>query len=285
MNTLKKILTTFIISTLCVAFTSNATPIVTDWAFIVDSAFTGFNPDDPDVTASNNNTFWSSPTTLTWGTSTGDGPSSLDVSSGNEGNGSTSGFLVTDGLSELTSTLTHNNNPITGATLTNAVLSSSIFLNPIAPLNPYSVVSGGRPPALSFNINFKETVNSGNCADVTSPADNKCNDIFVINLLEAAQNGIGVSFDPLTNTLTQMFGIAEHTYRAEIAVEGLDTLADPVCAAAGAASGCVGITTIEKQANPFDVRLRISLVPEPSSVLLMSLALFGIFASMRNKHI
>ena len=281
MNTLKKILLTLTFSTLGVAFTSSATPIVTDWDFVVDTAFTAHTPGNPDVVGSNNNGEWAAPTTLTWGTDIGNGQSSLDVSSGNNGFGSTMGSLMTNGASAITATLEHDNNVIRGSSLDTAILSTQIFLDPIAPANPYALIPGFIPPALSFNVNFSETPNAGTCADATSPV--KCNDIFVINLLGAAINGI--TYNPITNTLSQVFSIFEHSYRAEIKVDGLGTLADPVCTAAGAQLGCVGITTVENQLNSFDVSLRIALVPEPSSILLLSLALFGIFASMRNKHI
>ena len=274
---------------MCVAFTVSATPIVTDWDFIVDTAFTSseLTGGGGSAVGSDYNAYWTAeeggdtPTTLTWGhVSDTDEQSSISVADG--GTGHTEGTLMTNGIAMHTATLEHNNNAISTSfdTLMDATLSTHLFLNPLLPAVPYAGVPIFGTPALHFDIQFTETFNGGTCAVDTSPTP--CNDIFVIDLIGGAG---GTTFDPSTNTFNQIFPLFEYHYNAQIIVEGLDTLSDPVCAAAGAASGCIGITTAENVLNSFEVKLRISLVPEPSVILLMALALIGIFASMRNKHI
>jgi len=276
MNTLKKIVTALTFSTLCIAFTSSATPIITEWDWEVDTAFTDF-AHAVDVTGTVPNDYWDDdPTLLSWGIPVGSDQSSLDVSSGSSGN--TSGD-ITGSETVQTATLTHNNFVINAPEgditriLTAAELSTNLML---------TYDDGGDVtfslPSLVFDILFKETPNSGTCA-VESII--KCSDIFLISLSPDSGEAI---IDGAGNFL-QYFDIEEHTYQAKISVSGLGLLVDPVCSAAGATSPCIGLTTVERQSNEFDVFLKITLVPEPASILLMSLALFGIFASARNKHI
>ena len=286
MITLKKILTNLAFSTLCVAFTSSATPIVTDWGYIVDSAFTYSELESGSAAAgSNNNAYWTAeegsdtPTTLTWGVDAGNGLSSISVDDGSLGNNF--GSLMTNGAAVHTATLEHDNNAIsnTSDSLIEAILSTNLILNPTDPAGTYGVVLPFSPPALNFDIFFTETDNSGTCVVLGGP---KCSDIFVIDLMGGAG---GAVFDSVTNTFNQVFPLFEHHYNAQITVSGLAMLSDPICLAAGAPIGCIGITTQENMLNSFEVTLKISLVPEPSVILLMALALIGIFASTRNKHI
>ena len=280
MTALKKIITALAFSSLCVTYTSHATPIVEDWNFIVDTAFTEFNH-ATEVAGTNTNTYFSAPTTLSWGIPLGSNQSSLDVSSGSNGN--VIGTVETDGASVQTASLIHNNfvidfpltngDPDPTKALTDATLKTKLQLDPLgANSDPFLI----NPPELVFDITFKETPNDGPCADVTSPIP--CNDIFVIDLL-----GSGGVFDPISSSFNQMFTLGDHNYNVRLAVVGLGILANPVCAAAGADDGCIGLTTIENRINSFAVNMSISLVPEPSVILLMSLALLGIAVSTRNK--
>ncbi|TPH15170.1 THxN family PEP-CTERM protein [Litorilituus lipolyticus] len=277
MNTLKKILVTFTFSLLSIAFTSNATPI-TAWDFIVDSAFTGptvYTAGTGTPTESNTNIFFGAPTTLAWGDQVTQ--SSLDISSGNNGN--VTGFNLANGDSAQTALLVHNNIAIPGASsvLESTVLSTVLQITPTGfpfPITP--------PPAIAFDIFFKETPNvAGICGGVACS-----NDIFVITM------PAGVIFDQGEGTLNQQFGIGQYTYNTELRListtngSGLSVLNNTICdRVPGATNGCIGLTTVEGESNEFQVMMRITQVPEPSGILLMSLALFGIFASMRNKHI
>lgn len=268
MKALKKLITVLTLSTLGFAFTSNAA-LITNWDFNVDTAFTAFGPGAVD--GSNENAYWQTQpgeadTLLTWGTSTGDGRSSLEVA-GSNGLGNSSGMVATDGLAVGTSTLIHTNFPITGDTLQDATLRSRLTLTPNAPVGP------ARPPLnLAFDIKFLETLNQEPCV-VNSIIP--CRDIFVVSP--------GGPFN-------QMFIVDDFSYNLELLVSGLGALSDEACSAALAPSGCQGFTTIEGQTNRFDVSMKITSqpvvtsVPEPSSILLLSLAMFGIVASSRSKH-
>jgi hypothetical protein len=279
MNTFNKIITALTISTLCVTFSSHAIPIVNNWDFVVDTAFTDFNH-ATDVTGSNNNAFFSNaPTTLSWGIPLGTNKSSLDVSSGS--NGTVTGSVLTDGAAETTASLIHNNfvidfpgnNPTRA--LTDAKLSTILRLAPSG--NPVQAIA----PPLVFDITFKETSNSGQCSDVSSI--NGCNDIFVIDLESS-----GATFDPNSSSFNQEFSFMGYSYIVSLGVLGLGALDDPVCLDAGVGTGCIGLTTIEDAVNQFDVAMSITSngpeirrVPEPSAILLMSLALLCILVSNR----
>ncbi|RHW77875.1 THxN family PEP-CTERM protein [Colwellia sp. RSH04] len=277
MNTLKKILVTFTFSMLSIAFSSNATPI-TAWDFIVDSAFTGptiYTAGTGTPTESNTNTFFNAPTTLSWGDQ--EDQSSLDISSGSNGN--VWGNNLANGTAAQTALLVHNNITIPGGSsvLQSTVLSTVLQVTPAG--LPFPLVP---PPAIAFDIFFKETPNVGGlCGGVAC-----ANDIFVITMPP------GVIFNQGEGTLNQQFGIGQYTYNTELKLvsttngSGLAVLNDAICnRVPGASNGCVGLTTLEKESNEFKVMMKITQVPEPSVILLMSLALFGIFASMRNKHI
>lgn len=263
MKALKKLITVLTLSTLGFAFTSNAA-LITDWDYNVDTAFTGFSPGAPDVTPENNNVVWGAPTKLSWGTSTGQGQSFLEVA-GSNGNGNSSGIVDTNGAAAGTSTLTHQNFPITGSTLMNAVLESRLTLTPNTP-------PGGPLPDLDlmFQINFLETNNDGSC-EVPSPVP--CNDIFVI--------------DP-GGPFNQMFILDDYSYNVELLVSGLGPLSDEACSAVFLVptTGCRGFTTVEGLVNTFDVSMRItaSPIPEPSTILLLGLAMFGVVANTRSKR-
>lgn len=275
MKALKKLITVLTLSTLGFAFTATAAPINL-WDWQVDTAFTGYTPALPDltVTASNNNAYWAgqgpiAATKLAWGSPFAPGvtQSSLERTGHNNGFGSNVGTGLALGALAQTSTLVHNNFIITGNTLTGATLSTRLLLDP----NPTDGIYDVAPTALAFNIDFLETSNDDSC-EVVSPVP--CNDIFVIS--------------PVAN-LNQQFMLDGYNYNIEILVDGLGLLTDAACAAAGAASGCSGFTTEEGQENTFDVNMRITslgitTVPEPSTILLLSLAMFGIVASSRSKH-
>lgn len=276
MKALKKLITVLTLSTLGFAFNTTAAPINL-WDWQVDTAFTGYTPALPDltVTASDDNAYWASQgpiaaTKLAWGTPFAPGvtQSSLERTGHNNGFGSNVGTSLALGALAQTTTLVHNNFVITGDTLLGATLSTRLLLDP----NPTDGMYDVSPTALNFNIDFLETSNSAPCAVVISPQP--CNDIFVIS--------------PIAN-LNQGFMLDGYDYNIEILVDGLGVLSDAACMAAGAASGCSGFTTEEGEVNDFDVNIRITslgitTIPEPSTILLLSLAMFGIVASSRSKH-
>jgi hypothetical protein len=287
MKTIKKIIVTLTLSTLGFTSLSNAAPIeVWDWA--VDSAFTEFSPGTPDVNGDlgSMNTYWNNPSIISWGTSanTLNKISSLDVSSNS--NGHVEGTGLANDASTVTSTLVHNNFTISGPTLTSAVLSTKLFLAPAG----FGSLDDSLPPLL-FSILFKETQNTNNCVYNGIAEMPECrDDIFVVNAFGSDTDNNGTveqgEFNPFTNSFNQKFSVGGYTYNIGLTIDTLDILHNDICSRVlGASTPCVGITTQEGQANSFGVNMTISLVPEPSTILLMSLAVFGLVSTTRNKHI
>ncbi len=275
MNTLKKILAALTFSILGLASTVSAT-IITDWNFAVDTAFTDSNLDlvanGSDI---NGGILNPNPTTLTWGTQN----SSIGMTYGT--NGHVEGAIGTGDGYVQSSELTHTNNPLSGGRpwLTSAEITTALWLSPALPNPPFDGVSGGFAPLLKFGIAFTETSNSGTCSVALSPT--KCSDIFILDVS-------GIDFDYDDKTFSQVLAFAGNLYQATINIAGLDLLENAACIEATGAIGCYGLTTAEAATTSFDTSFKIDhlrSIPEPSPIILLGLALFGIASSMRNKHI
>ena len=152
--------------TLAVSALAHAAPVI-NWDVTAVGTWVGFGP----AGVLNPN-----PQTLEWGTSTGPGRSSLVITNPGTTNIPTyyGGGVPPAGFIAPSISLTHNNNPITGTSLTNATLKVELKVKPTNP------VSGEFPLGdIAYQIQFVETTNQTPCA-ATSPDGIPCNDIFVL---------------------------------------------------------------------------------------------------------
>ncbi|MFK7829114.1 MAG: THxN family PEP-CTERM protein [Congregibacter sp.] len=209
---------------------------------------------------------------LSWGADLGpavdpvNGANSQESRSGLQiGTSPVMGMVDTNGAAIDTIEVTHFNNTIFGefATLESAVFLTTLTLTPLAP------VAGPSLPTVSqtIPIMFQETPNiAANC---TAASVTVCDDIFV--------------FEP--ESLTFDFSLDGFTYFTQIGAPGLGVLADDECAQAGAASGCLGLTTPEQEASTvvfnFQISARPNAVPAPATLALLGMGLLGFAARKR----
>jgi hypothetical protein len=215
------------------------------------------------------------PSVLTWGTSTGFGPSSLTITNPAPGLVDTfMGVGIPFLFAAPGSTITHANNPITGGSLTAATLHSELSLSAVLP------VAGGPtgPSPIDLSITFTETPNvSGTCAVATNGTP--CDDVFVLTTPLLNQfffyDSDGVGGDPAVKYYVSIFP----------ANPAFGVLSNAACDAAGVAHGCVGFTTEERKVTDLPFLFLVSTnpfaVPEPGSVALIGLALLALAAARR----
>jgi len=233
--------------------TASAVP-VTSWSYTAGAGFSAFAP--AGVTGSLPGSL-GTPTRLEWGISTGPGPSALEIDE------PTVGVVLTGGPSVPDITITHENRPIAGGsiTLTTATITGSLTLTPLLPVPGAPVLL----PPLPFSIAFAETVN----AACTFPSVSVCDDIFVLT-----SPAFPVTFP---------FSSGGDAYLITLTVTGLGALPAATCTAAGVGPGCVGLTTPEGADSTVPVRLAITAVPEPSTILLLGSGLAALTLCARKK--
>lgn len=295
--------------------TATAGTIVESWDFRLDNAFIAFTQTGVGgpVTGTKDNPVIMAPTLLSWGVPFGLNPFQSSLQVGNDPDGvfdtPTDGDgppIVTKieapnaplqiGTVVPTVMVTHSNfaQEAGSAALDTATLLDVLTLFPLTP------VAGGPVPInpLAFLIKFKETPNGPNsgdmgesgadCADITSPDGNGCNDIFVIDVPAPAM------FDITDGSLNQTFVFDTYLYNIKIQLEGISppgitglrTLTDAECLAVGEGSGCIGLTTEEDAVNMFQTSLSIQLLgaaPEPGALALFGFGLAGLGFARRKR--
>ena len=245
---------------------------VTTWDYSVTSLFTFAT-----YTGAGSGAIPGGTEQLIWGTDIGNGQSSLTV-----GGSPAVGQVDTYNLGGVppaalpflgfSTSLTHDNNPIQGNSLTSAILTNTVVLNPFIPDNPALT-----PFDFVFSISFTETPNvSGTCAVAGSPTP--CNDIFVLNsgLLNSS-----FDYDDGTGISTYFVNIFPTTGGV------LSQLENSACAAAGEENGCIGFSTPENQATTLAFGFTISTeplqIPEPGMLALLGLGMMGLFVWRRRQ--
>ncbi len=246
--------------------TASAT-FYTDWVYDIQYGFSGFSPNSGVVGSIPNTAFNDYPTVLTWGNSTGYGQSSLVVNP--YGIDGTTTLDIPSGSTPFIAgpTLTHNNRPITGTTLTDATLASHLNIHPY--LQP------GLNVDYYFSVEFFETPN-----DSSHPSD-----IFVIKGLESFLFPFSIGSDP-------------QQYVLDFDIDGLTNIGGNAATVAYLAtvgyalpSNAVGFITNENTSNNFNTKFRImgkeayeSTVPEPTTLLLLGFGLLGVAGVSRKKN-
>jgi hypothetical protein len=201
---------------------------------------------------------------MTWGTDGGDGRSGLDIT-----NPAGPTIVNTNGPSVPNVAVTHRNNPITGSTLDEVKLRSTLTLTPFSPPDT------GLPSAsLDFLIDFQETSNGADpCANGDANGVgvnvNGCGDIFVID-----QGALNFAFQYDLGT-----GQGLKTYFISFFEQtgGLNPLPVAACNAVGVTSPCLGFVTPEQASTTFNFAAVITTkpveIPVPGTLVSVGLGL------------
>ena len=246
---------TSLLAGLFAAMSAHALPAITTWSASVNSGFqswtweNGVTPTD----SSDINPVLNMPSTLSWGRNWNAPytPSSISVSGGT--NGQWAGNLNTGAAPVQTVEFSHTNMPVTGAYLKQATLFDVITLQPISPF-------------------------AGTCASASAIP---CRDIFTLDI---TGTGLTIGADYSLNQLIKLTASPDDWYNVKLQLDGFGLLTNAECAAAGAATGCLGFTTEENQVTTKGASLSIQKVPEPGMLGLLGASLLGFVATRRRKQ-
>jgi len=272
-------------SALALAFSANAHATLADgivdiWTVNVATAFdtTTICDSNNDCTQPNGITSIGN-TSLRWGSGNQSG---LDITGT-----PSSQQVTTNGAAVPNVSITHLNQPITGATLKSVDILSTLTLTPFSPS------AAGLPAStITFKVSFLETdndprpglcadggvygvgINSAGCADIYVTDKNGLNNPFFYDL-----DGAG---GPLQNQL-YFISFFELT-------SGLNPLPAAAClAATGSSEACLGFRTAEATNTTVQFGAVITTekviisVPEPGILGLLGLGLAGMAFSLRRK--
>jgi hypothetical protein len=217
---------------------------------------------------------------MNWGTGTGSGQSGLDIT-----NPVAPTLVNTNGPAVANLSVTHRNEPITGNSLDQVTLQSTLTLTPNVPPLP-----GLAPASLNFLINFQETPNADNPCDGgglngVGVNVNGCADIFVIDQSSLnfpfQYDTDGAGGDPLVTYFISFFELTG----------GLNPLPAVACSAVGVDSPCLGFRTPEEQDTTFQFAAVITTepvqitVPEPGTLALIAGVLFSLGLLVRRGRV
>jgi len=199
--------------------------------------------------------------TMSWGTG---GISGLDIT-----NPVGATIVNTNGPSVPNVAVTHRNQPITGSTLDEVTLRSTLTLTPFSPPDT------GLPSAfVDFLIDFQETPNGADpCANGgvngVGVNINGCGDIFVID-----QGALNFAFQ---YDLGSGQGLKTYFISFFEQTGGLNPLPAAACTAVGVTSPCLGFVTPESQSTTFNFAAVITTspveIPVPSTLASVGLGL------------
>jgi hypothetical protein len=197
--------------------------------------------------------------TMSWGSG---GVSGLDIS-----NPVGATIVNTNGPAVANVGITHRNQPISGSTLDEVKLRSTLTLTPFSPGG-----SGLPSASLDFLIDFQETPNGANpCANGGANGSgvnvNGCGDIFVID-----QGALNFAFQ-------YDLGMGAKTYFISFFEQsgGLNPLPTAACSAVGVTSPCLGFVTPEEASTTFRFASVITTkpveIPVPGTLVSVGLGL------------
>lgn len=195
---------------------------------------------------------------VSWG---GAGGSSLEITQP-----SVLGSVTTGGAAVDANDIMHTNNVVWSdyATLDSGTMRVNLGLEAFPYLPPADV-------SLSYVFNFKfiETSNNGKCAWSNGNGSNNCDDIFVF-----------------AGDTSKSFSYAGENYVASLGFDkNFIALSASDCGQFNFGAGCFALITDEnaKTKGSMNLSVKSSTVPEPGTLALLGVSLFGVAALRRRK--